>query len=130
LGGPTFNGAAQKYDAAVDVTMVMAKWSGGIGEIDQVFSVLRHYLGHHRLKRTLVGAVKAAVSSVRRWGRTPLLPLVMNCAVREPGSSDPSLTSRSATATNLFPGSQHPAEEICSPASFVKHQLITPKNVV
>jgi ribose transport system substrate-binding protein len=116
----------------------------GKGDFDQVFSVLRRYLRHHRLKRTLVGAVNdmcalAALRAIEEVGGSQLCAVMGQNAIaaardelRRPGT-------RLIGSVAYFP--ERYGDELIPlalsilqkkpvpPASFVKHQLITPKNV-
>lgn len=116
----------------------------GKGDFEQVLTVLRRYLRHHRLKRTLVGAVNdmcalAALRAIEEAGGSHLCAVMGQNAVaaarnelRRPGT-------RLIGSVAYFP--ERYGDELIPlalsvlqkkpvpPASFVKHQLITPKNV-
>jgi ribose transport system substrate-binding protein len=116
----------------------------GKGDFDQVLSVLRRYLRRVKLKRTLVGAVNdlcalAALRAIEEVGGSQLCAVMGQNAIVAARNEMRRRGTRMIGSVAYFP--ERYGDELIPlalgilqnqpvpPASFVKHQLITPKNV-
>jgi ribose transport system substrate-binding protein len=116
----------------------------GKGDFDQVLTVMRRFLRHHKPKRTLVGAINdmcslAALRAFEEAGASHLVAVVGQNAILDARNELRRPGTRLIGSVAYFP--ERYGEELIplalailqkkpvSPATFVKHQLITPRNV-
>jgi ribose transport system substrate-binding protein len=116
----------------------------GKGDFDQVLSVMRRYLRRVKLRRTLVGAVNdlcalAALRAIEEVGGSQLCAVMGQNAIVAARNEMRRRGTRMIGSVAYFP--ERYGDELIplalgilqnkpvAPASFVKHQLITPRNV-
>lgn len=116
----------------------------GKGDFDQVLTVMRRFLRHHRMKHTLVCAVNdmcalAALRAIEETGSSHLCAVMGQNAIRDARMELRRPGTRLVGSVAFFP--ERYGDELIPlalgilekksvpPATFVKHQLLTPKNV-
>ena len=116
----------------------------GKGDFDQVLGVMRRFLRHHKMRRTLVGAVNdmcalAALRAIDEAGGSQMCAVMGQNAVRDARMELRRPGTRLIGSVAYFP--ERYGDDLIPlalgilgkkpypPATFVKHQLLTPKNV-
>lgn len=127
-----------------NITSIPATHLNGKGDFDQVMTVMRRFLRHNKMKRMVVGAVNdtcalAALRAIEEAGGNHVCAAVGQNATQDAREELRRAGTRLIGSVAYFPeryGDQLIPlalgllqNQPTAPATFVKHQLITPKNV-